>query len=183
LCPCEPERPARILHTERAGEELDMRSPARVGAIPVFVGVLVAAMVALVAGPAAGHVLDRTTITCSTVSGTFHDFGIHEHPIVWHVQVGAAAPQTVATTETPAAFIGSGTATADITGLTGGLNGATATVQAFATWPGGQSAVQSAELTCGVPTQVGGIQVEAPAAAPSVAPAAVPVPAAAHFTG
>ena len=175
--------PARILQTERAGEELDMRSLARVAAIPVCVGVLVAAVLAVAAGPAAGHLLDRTTISCSTVSGTFHDFGIHDHPIVWHLQIGSAAPQAVATTETPAAFVGSGTATADITVLTGLLNGTTATVQAFATWPGGQSAAQSAELTCGVPAQVGGIRVEAPAAAPSVAPAAVPVPAAARFTG
>jgi hypothetical protein len=59
-------------------------------------------------------------------------------------------------------------------------------VQAFATWPGGQSSTQTAELTCGVPTQVGGIEVTAPSAVPSVptvAPVAVPVQAAVTFTG
>ena len=80
-------------------------------------------------------------------------------------------------------FVGSGTATADISALTSQLNGATATVQAFATWPGGQSATQSAELTCGVPVQVSGEHSEAPAAAPAAAPVAVPVQAAATFTG
>ncbi len=140
---------------------------------------LAIAVVALLAGPAAGHELDRATLTCSGVSGTFHDFTAQEHPIVWHVQVGNATPQVVATTESPSAFVGSGTAAADITALTSQLNGTTATVQAFATWPGGQSATQSAELTCGVPVQVSAEK----ATTPATAPAAAPVQAAATFTG
>ena len=141
------------------------------------------ALIAMLAGPAEGHESSTMSITCSTVSGTFGNFATGNHPIVWHVQVGSGAVQTVVTTETPPAFLGSGSATADITALTAPLNGTTATVQAFATWPGGQSATQTAELTCGVPTQVGGIEVTAPSAAPAVAPVAVPVQAAATFTG
>ena len=73
------------------------------------------------------------------------------------------------------AFVGSGTATGGITALTNQLNGVTGTVRAFATWPGGESAVQSAELTCGVPVQV--------SAEVSEAPAAAAVHAAPTFTG
>ncbi|HZP30850.1 MAG TPA: hypothetical protein VFC99_18015 [Acidimicrobiia bacterium] len=155
----------------------------RVVAAAVFTG----AVVAMVAGAASGHELDRTSITCTTVSGTFHDFGAHDHPIVWHVKLGAGASATVATTETPAAFVGAGTASADIAALTATLDGATATVTAYATWPGGQSAATTASVTCGTPAvappQVGGIETQAPVAAPSVLAAATPVPAAARFTG
>jgi hypothetical protein len=160
-----------------------MRHLLRIAATTMFA----ATVIAMVAGPAAGHELDRTEITCNSVSGSFHDFGPQDHPIVWHVQVGTGAPQTVGTVESPHAFVGTGTAMADITTLTNQLNGATATVSAFATWPGGQSAATSATVTCGVPVSVGGIAVPAPAsgAPASVAPAsaAVPVPAAVHFTG
>ena len=147
---------------------------------------LAVAVVGMVAGPASGHQLDRAQITCAIVSGTFHDFGVHDHPIVWQVQIGNSAAQTVATLETPHAFVGSGSASADISTLTGQLAGTTATVQAFATWPGGQSATTSASLTCGVPTTR---EIGTPTPAPSVAgveavaPAAVAVPAAARFTG
>jgi hypothetical protein len=145
------------------------------------------AFIAMLAGPAEGHESSTVSITCSQVTGTFNNFGAGNHPIAWHVKIGSAAPQVVATIETPPAFVGSGNASADITALTNPLNGTTATVQAFATWPGGQTAMQSAELTCGVPVQVGGIEVTAPTAsplvAPAVAPAAVPVQAAATFTG
>ena len=148
---------------------------------------LAVAVAAMVAGPAAGHQLDQAQISCASVSGAFHDFGAHDHPIVWHVQVGAGAPETVAAVETPHAFGGTGTATADISGLTNQLNGSTALVTAFATWPGGQSTTTSATVTCGVPISVGGIVTQAPApeATASLAPAAaaVPVPAAARFTG
>jgi hypothetical protein len=155
----------------------------RIAATTVFT----ATVIAMVAGPAAGHELDRGDITCTSVSGSFHDFGPHDHPIVWHVQVGTGAPQAVSTVETPTAFVGAGTATAAITALTNQLNGATATVSAFATWPGGQSATVRATLTCSVPVSVGGIVAPAPTsgAPASVTPAsaAVPVPAAVHFTG
>jgi hypothetical protein len=129
------------------------------------------------------------------VSATFTDFGASDHPIVWHAQVGGGPSQTVATTESPPGFVGSGVASADITALTDQLNGSTATVSVFATWPGGQSATTSAQLTCGTPrvsptapttsttlgAQVGGIEATAPASSAVVA--AVPVPAAATFTG
>ena len=155
----------------------------RIAATTVFT----ATVIAMVAGPAAAHQLDHAQITCTSVSGSFQDFGPQDHPIVWHVQVGTGAPQTVSTVESPPAFLGTGMATADITTLTNQLNGATATVSAFATWPGGQSTTTSTTVTCGVPVSVGGIVTPAPTseAPASVAPAsaAVPVPAAVHFTG
>jgi hypothetical protein len=158
------------------------------------VGVAIAAgAVPLLAGPASGHELSGATVTCTQVSGTFHDFGASDHPIVWHVQVGAGSSQAVATAESPPNFVGSGTATADISAMTGQLHGASATVQAFATWPGGQSTMSSAVLVCGVPLlspvasppQVGGIEATAPGSSgvsTLVVPAS-PVPAAATFTG
>jgi hypothetical protein len=93
----------------------------------------------------------------------------------------------------PNAFVGSGTANADLSAMTDQLHGSTATVEAFATWPGGQSATTSASVTCGVPLvspatsppQVGGIETTAPGSSgvsTLVVPAA-PVPAAATFTG
>jgi hypothetical protein len=157
--------------------------------VAVIVGV-----VPVLAGPASGHDVSGTTISCSEVSGTFHDFGTADHPIVWHVAVGRGATQTVATVETPAGFAGSGTASAGIATLTDQLAGTSAMITAFATWPGGQSATTSTDLACGVaavapttspttpPLQVAGTTAVAPAAAATATPAA-PVPAAATFTG
>ena len=136
---------------------------------------LAAGAVSLFAGPASGHQLSGTTITCTQVSGTFHDFSPSDHPLVWHVQLGAGAFQAVATTESPPGFVGSGTATADISALTDQLHGTSATVKAFATWPQGQPATATAVVTCGIPqlspitspatslpAQVGGIEATAP---------------------
>jgi len=152
---------------------------------------LAAGIVPLLAGPASGHQLSGTTINCAQVSGTFHDFGPSDHPIVWHVNVGSNGWQTFTATESPQTFVGTGTATADITAMTDELHGSSATVEAFATWPGDQSATTSATVTCGVPQvgpatppQVGGIEATAPGTSgvsTLVAPAA-PVPAAARFT-
>ena len=153
---------------------------------------IAAGVLALLAGSASGHQLTGTTITCSTVSGHFTDFGLADHPIVWHIQVDTGGTQAVPATETPAAFVGSGTASADITSVTDQLLGTTATVHAFATWPGGQSATTSATVTCGTPLggttppiQVGGVGAVAPGSAgvsTLVVPAA-PVPSAVTFTG
>jgi hypothetical protein len=154
---------------------------------------LAGAAVALLAGPASGHELSGATITCNEVSGAFHDFGPSDHPVVWHVEVGANGFETMTTTESPSNFVGSGTATADIATITAELHGSSATVQAFATWPGGQSATTSTTVTCGVPLaspatsppQVGGIEATAPGSSgvSSLAVPASPVPAAATFTG
>jgi hypothetical protein len=164
--------------------------------IRVAVGVAVTAgLIPLLASAASGHQPSTATVSCASVSATFTDFGASDHPIVWHVQVGAGAFQTVATAESPPGFVGSGVASADITALTDQLNGSTATVSVFATWPGGQSATTGTQLTCGTspvsptaPTtsttlgpQVGGIEATAPASS-AVVPA-VPVPAAVTFTG
>jgi hypothetical protein len=158
---------------------------------------LVGALVPLLSGSASGHEVNGTSLSCAQVTGTFQDFTAGDHPIVWNVQIGNGAPQPVATVEAPPGFVGTGTATAAISTLTDQLNGATATVQAFATWPGGQSATLSAQLMCGSPPavtttvappqvtatvpppQVGGIEVTAP----SVASVAAAVPAAPSFTG
>ena len=111
-----------------------------------------AGVVPLLAGPASGHTLSSATITCSAVSGTFDGFNsASSHPIVWHIAVGAGSFQEVTTTESPPNFVGSGTATADISALTDQLHAASATVKAFATWPTGQSATESQVLTCGTP--------------------------------
>jgi hypothetical protein len=162
--------------------------------IRLVIGAAIAAgIVPLLAGDASGHQMTGTTISCAGVSGHFTDFGSADHPIVWHVDVAGSGFQAVATSETPDNFVGSGTASADISAMTSGLHGTSATVQAFATWPGGQSATTSAMVTCGVPLvspvtsppQVGGIQATAPGSAgvsTLVVPAA-PVPAAATFTG
>ena len=156
---------------------------------------MVAGLVPVFASAASGHDTTGTTISCASVSGTFTDFQASEHPIVWHVEVTGDPFQTVATVESPSGFVGTGTASADITALTDPLNGSPGTVTAFATWPGGQSATTSEQVTCGtapatlatpatptVPVQVGGISATAPAATPG-ATAATPVTAAASFTG
>jgi hypothetical protein len=115
----------------------------------VFTLALAAGVAPLLTGSASGHSLSGTTISCSAVSGTFRDFTASDHPIVWQVKVGGGSFQTVATTEAPVAFVGTGTATASIGALTDELHGASATVQAFATWPTGQSATTSQVITCG----------------------------------
>src|SRR5690242_12620370 len=84
---------------------------------------IVAGVVALLAGPSSGHAATGTTITCSQVSGTFQGFQASDHPIAWHVAVGAGSFQTVATSEAPPAFIGSGGASADISAMTSQLHG------------------------------------------------------------
>jgi hypothetical protein len=163
-----------------------------------FGAAVAVATLAVLAGPASGHEFSGATITCNGVSGAFHDFGASDHPVTWHVKVGTGSFQAVATAESPPNFTGSGTATADISTMTAELHGSSATVQAFATWPSGQSATTSAVLTCGTPElapvsappstappQVSGIQATAPGSSgvsTLVTPAA-PVPAAANFTG
>ena len=155
-------------------------------------------VVPLLAGPATGHDLSGATITCGTVSGTFHDFAASDHPIVWHVKVGNGSFQTAATVESPSKFVGSGSATANVSAMTDQLHGTSATVQAFATWPSGQSATTSAVLTCGVlavspvtvpptttsPPQVSAAEASAPPAGVNpLVSAATPVSGAPRFTG
>jgi hypothetical protein len=162
--------------------------------IRLAIGAAIAAGgVSLLAGPASGHGISGATLTCAQVSGTFHDFGPSDHPIVWHVTVSPGSSQAVATTESPPDFVGSGTASADISAMTGQLHGAAATVRAFATWPGGQSSTTSVVLTCGVPAvspatsppQVGGIEATVPGSSgvSTLVTPATPVPSAATFTG
>lgn len=117
-------------------------SPAKVG---VFVLVAFALTLAF-AGTAFAHYEQSGTVDCSTVSGTFTQFGSADHPIVWHVAVDGGAFQAVATTEHPVGFVGTGSATADISGLTKAIGPAGGTVSSFATWPGGGSATQTAHL-------------------------------------
>src|SRR5690242_15767307 len=88
----------------------------------------------LIVGSASANDLKGTSITCTEVSGSFADFVKVDHPIVWHVSVNGGAFQAMPTTETPPGFVGSGTATADISSLTSGFAGQAVTVKAFATW-------------------------------------------------
>lgn len=123
-------------------------SPTKVG---VFVLVAFALTLAF-AGTAFAHFEQSATISCSTVTGSFTEFGSGDHPIVWHVSVGGGAFQTVATTEQPPGFVGTGTATGDVTALTKAIGPAGATVSYYATWPGGQSATTTTQLAdCGSP--------------------------------
>jgi hypothetical protein len=161
---------------------------------------LAVGLVPLLAGSASGHSLSGTEITCSTVSGTFNDFTAADHPIVWHVKVGDGSFATATTTESPAAFVGTGVASANVTSMTDTLQGKSATVQVFATWSTGQSDTTSATLTCGtavspitaappvtaVQPQVSAGEATAPAArvvAPAVSPATAVVAATPRFTG
>ena len=168
-----------------------MKNPLRLA-----VGIALAAGTLLIlAGPVSGHEATGTTITCSQVSGTFQGFQASDHPIVWHVRVGAGSFQTVATVESPSNFVGSGSATAGISALTDQQHGTSATVQTFATWSTGQSATTSQMLTCGTPAvspataqpQVSASEVTAPTnggVSPLAAAPAAPVPGAApRFTG
>jgi hypothetical protein len=168
-------------------------------------------VVPLFAGGASAHSLTGTTISCSTVSGTFQDFAATDHPIVWHVKVGNGSFQTVATTESPSAFVGTGTAKADISAMADALHGVSGTVEAFATWPGQQSATTSQTLVCGTavspvtlppttstppttaaptlaapttpaPSEVAGVTATRPAAATAVSPATA-VAISPRFTG
>src|SRR5690349_11078899 len=107
--------------------------------------------VLLIVGSASANNLTGTTITCTEVSGTFVDFVKVDHPIVWHVSVNGGAFQALPTTETPPGFIGSGTASADISSLTSGFAGQSVTVKAFATWTGHTSATVTESVTCDAP--------------------------------
>ncbi len=134
----------------------------------------------LLVGPASANVITGSSISCTTVSGTFIEFVTADHPIVWHVKIGAGDFQTVTTTETPPGFIGSGTASADISSLTSGFAGQTITVQAFAQWATSKSSTITEQVTCDsppstttttappptttIPVIVGGVVVTAPTA-------------------
>jgi hypothetical protein len=67
------------------------------------------------------------------------------------VSVNGGAFQAMPTTETPPGFIGSGTATADISSLTSGFGGQSVTVKAFATWTGHTSPTLTESVTCAAP--------------------------------
>src|SRR5689334_20092304 len=101
------------------------REEGRLGMSRIFTIVCVLATalagVLLIVGSASANNLTGTTITCTEVSGTFVDFVKVDHPIVWHVSVNGGAFQALPTTETPPGFIGSGTASADISSLTSGF--------------------------------------------------------------
>ena len=105
----------------------------------------------LIVGSASANDLKGTSITCTEVSGSFVDFVKVDHPIVWHVSVNGGAFQALPTTETPAGFIGSGTATADISALTSGFGGQSVTVKAFATWTAHTSPTLTQSVTCDAP--------------------------------
>ncbi|HZP27558.1 MAG TPA: hypothetical protein VFC99_01285 [Acidimicrobiia bacterium] len=105
----------------------------------------------LIIGSASANDLTGTSITCTEVSGSFVQFVKADHPIVWHVSVNGGAFQTLPTTETPPGFIGSGTATADISALTSGFAGQSVTVKAFATWTAHTSPTVTETVTCDAP--------------------------------
>ena len=105
----------------------------------------------LLVGPASANLISSTSISCTTVSGTFIEFVTVDHPIVWHVKINGGSFQAVTTTENPPGFIGSGSATADISSLTSGFAGQTITVTAFAQWSTGSSSQVTEQVTCDSP--------------------------------
>jgi hypothetical protein len=137
---------------------------------PVKVGVLVLVAFALTlafAGTAFAHDQQSASISCSSVSGSFTQFGATDHPVVWHVSVAGGAFQTVATVESPLGFVGSGTATGNVTALTQAIGPAGSSVSFYADWPGGRSPTSTAQVSnCGGP----------PAPPPTTAPPAPPPP-------
>ena len=109
--------------------------------ILTLVGAIVVAVATtfVLVGSVGANEITGTTITCTEVSGNFIEFVKVDHPIVWNVKINSGSFQTVTTTETPPGFIGSGTASADISSLTSGFAGQTITVSAFAQWATGKS--------------------------------------------
>jgi hypothetical protein len=104
------------------------------------------------AGTAVAHTQNADSVSCSTVTGSFAQFSAGDHPIVWNVAINGGAYQTVTTTESPAGFVGAGTASADISALTKVFDGSGGTVSMYAQWPGGQSAASTVHLdSCGTP--------------------------------
>ena len=104
------------------------------------------------AGTAVAHTQNADSVSCSTVTGSFAQFSAADHPIVWNVAVNGGAFQTVTTKETPAGFVGAGTASADISALTKVFDGRGGTLSVYAQWPGGQSATSTVHLdACGTP--------------------------------
>jgi hypothetical protein len=135
-------------------------------------GVLVFVAFALTlafAGTAFAHNQESSTVGCASVSGTFTQFAASDHPIVWHVAVDGGAFQAVGTTETPAGFVGTGTASASIATLTKAIPQSGGTVSYFAAWPGGQSTTTAAHLSaCDTPPTT-------PATTSPPGPPAIPV--------
>ncbi len=112
-------------------------------AVLVFVAL---ALTLAFSGAAFAHNQDSASLDCATVSGAFSQFGAADHPIVWHVAVDGGGFQSVPTTESPPGFVGAGSATAGISSRTATIGAGGGTVQAFAQWPGGQSATTTAHL-------------------------------------
>jgi hypothetical protein len=167
--------------------------------VGVAITTVIAALV-MWAVPAGAHEVSDFTVSCSTVSATVADTGTpdaNDHPMVWNVKVGSNDFVAVPSTETDVGGPDQDVValTGDIADLTARLAGASATVEAFVSFPSGTLPTQSASVTCGTPPTTspttsppavaGGSQVagaQASRAAPTaVAPAAVVVSPA--FTG
>ena len=104
------------------------------------------------AGTAVAHEGDIVSADCTSVSASFVDFASTDHPISFSVSVAGGASQTVAGVESPPAFEGAGTATADISALTATLDGTSGSLSVYAFWNGGQTATATYTVTCGTPT-------------------------------
>jgi len=130
----------------------------------------VAALVATWALPAGAHEISGFTVSCATVSATVADTGtpdVDDHPMVWNVRVGSGDFQTVPSTETNVGAPGEDvvSVSGDISSLTETLAGATATVEAFVSWPNGTLPAMTGTVTCGTPpTTIG----EGPQVSPEV---------------
>jgi len=103
----------------------------------------------VMAGTASAHTGEIVNANCSSVSASFSGFHAEDQPIAFAVDVDASGYQTVAAVESPPGFVGSGTASADISSLTSKVTDGSLSVYAF--WPDGRTETVTTELSCSTP--------------------------------
>jgi hypothetical protein len=104
--------------------------------------------------PAGAHDVSGFSVSCSTVTATVADTNtpdLNDHPMVWNVRIDGGAFQLVTSTETNVGGPGEDvvTLTADISSFTSNLEGGSATVEAFVSFPSGTLPAMTGTVTCG----------------------------------
>ena len=119
--------------------------------LAISVLVLIVSSVVVFAGTAGAHTGQVISADCAQANASFSDFAATDHPISFQVSVLGAPPQSVAAVESPPNFVGTGTATADISSLTAVLKGSSGSVAVFAEWSAGRTDTATVTVTCGTP--------------------------------
>ena len=119
--------------------------------LAISVLVLIVSSVFLFAGTAGAHTGEVVSADCAHASASFSDFAATDHPISFQVSVLGGPFQNVAAVESPPNFVGVGTATADISSLTGVLQGSSGSIAVFAEWSAGRTVTATVTVTCGTP--------------------------------